>query len=82
MQEEIKNNRNIDQTITNFKPPIFWKDKEIVKTQILNWSLKDIEKLIYKISDIELLTKKNSAKSVNIISDFLLTAAVAEKTNN
>ena len=82
MQEEIKNNRNIDQTITNFKPPIFWKDKEIVKTQILNWSLKDIEKLIYKISDIELLTKKNSANSVNIISDFLLSAAVTEKTNN
>ena len=82
MQEEIKNNRNIDQTITNFKPPIFWKDKEIVKTQILNWSLKDIEKLIYKISDIELLTKKNSVNSVNIISDFLLSAAVTEKTNN
>ncbi len=82
MQEEIKNNRNINQTITNFKPPIFWKDKEIVKTQILNWSLKDIEKLIYKISDIELLTKKNSANSVNIISDFLLSAAVTEKTNN
>ena len=80
--EEIKNNRNIDQTITNFKPPIFWKDKDIVKTQILNWSLKDIEKLIYKISDIELLTKKNSANSVNIISDFLLSAAVTEKTNN
>ena len=82
MQEEIKNNRNIDQTITNFKPPIFWKDKDIVKTQILNWSLKDIEKLIYKISDIELLTKKNSANSVNIISDFLLSATATEKTNN
>ena len=82
MQEEIKNNRNIDQTITNFKPPIFWKDKEIVKTQSLNWSLKDIEKLIYKISDIELLTKKNSANSVNIISDFLLSATATEKTNN
>ena len=82
LQEEIKNNKSIDQTITNFKPPIFWKDKEIVKTQILNWSLKDIEKLIYKISDIELLTKKNSINSINIISDFLLNTAITEKPNN
>ena len=82
LQEEIKNNKNIDQIITNFKPPIFWKDKEIVKNQILKWSLKDIKRLIYKISDIELLTKKNSVNSVNIISDFLLGASATEKTNN
>ena len=82
LQEEIKNNKNIDQIITNFKPPIFWKDKEIVKNQILKWSLKDIKRLIYKINDIELITKKNSLNSVNIISDFLLSAAVTEKTNN
>ena len=81
LQEEIKNNKNIDQTIANFKPPIFWKDKEIVKTQILNWSLKDIEKLIYKINDTELLVKKNSLNSLNIISDFLLSNAL-KKTNN
>ena len=54
----------------------------MVKTQILNWSLKDIEKLIYKISYIELLTKKNSINSINIISDFLLNTAITEKTNN
>ena len=67
LQETIKNSKRIDQTITNFKPPIFWKDKEIVKTQILNWSLKDVKKLIYTISEIELSTKKNSSNSLNII---------------
>tara|TARA_Y100000590_G_scaffold6780_1_gene8769 strand:+ start:2258 stop:3256 length:999 start_codon:yes stop_codon:yes gene_type:complete len=81
LQEEIKKNKSIDQAITNFKPPIFWKDKEIVKNQILNWSLKDIEKLIYKINDTELLVKKNSLNSLNIISDFLLSNAL-KKTNN
>ena len=74
-------NKNIEQIISNFKPPIFWKDKEIVKNQILNWSLKDIEKLIYKINDTELLVKKNSLNSLNIISDFLLSNAL-KKTNN
>ena len=28
---------NIDQAISSFKPPIFWKDKEIVKQQIKAW---------------------------------------------
>ena len=54
----------------------------MVKTQILNWPLKDIERLIYKISDIELLTKKNSVNSINIISDFLLSTVATEKANN
>ena len=75
LKEEIKNNKNIDQAITNYKPPIFWKDKAIVKNQILNWPLKDVKKLIYKINNVELLLKKNSINSLNIISDFLLSSA-------
>jgi len=59
-------------TISSYKPPIFWKDKEVVKNQILNWSLSEAEKLIYEINDIELLIKKNSFNSLNILSDFIL----------
>ena len=76
----IKNNKNIDQVITSFKPPIFWKDKEIVIEQIKNWSLKKIENLIYKINEIELLIKKNSYNSINILFDFIITQS--NKTNN
>ena len=63
---------SIDQIISSFRPPIFWKDKNTVKNQILNWSRSDAENLIYKISNIEILVKKNSDNSLNIISDFLL----------
>jgi len=63
---------NIDNVISSFKPPIFWKDKEIVKQQVKNWSYKSIEDLIYKISDVELLIKKNSNISINILSDFII----------
>ena len=28
-------NNNIETTISTAKPPIFWKDKEIIKKQIL-----------------------------------------------
>ena len=68
-------NKNLDQIISNYKPPIFWKDKEIVKTQALKWSLTDTEKLIYKIHNTELSIKKNYYSSLNIVSDFILNTA-------
>ncbi len=63
---------NIDQAIANFKPPIFWKDKEIVKKQVSSWSLDKIKNMIVKINDTELLIKKNSYNSYNILSDFII----------
>ena len=68
-------NKNIEEVITNYKPPIFWKDKEIVITQASKWTLKDTEKLIFKINDVELLIKKNYYNSLHIISDFVLNTA-------
>jgi len=68
-------NLNIEQVISNYKPPIFWKDKEIVKNQASKWSQKEAEKLIYRIHDIELMVKKNYYNSLNIISDFILNTA-------
>ena len=70
--ESKKDSENIDDIITRFKPPIFWKDKEIIKRQIDSWSYKSIENLVFRISEIELLIKKTSNNSVNIISDFII----------
>jgi DNA polymerase III subunit delta len=72
LKKEILNNKNIDNVIKTFKPPIFWKDKEIIKKQIQNWTYKDIKYLIYNISETELLIKKNSISSVNILSNFII----------
>ena len=69
---ENQNIKNIDSVISSFKPPIFWKDKEIVKQQIENWSYNNVENLIYKINEIELLIKKNSNNSINILSNFII----------
>jgi len=73
IQEEINKNKSIEIAIKDFKPPIFWKDKDAVKKQITKWTLPDLKKLIMEISDIELLLKKNSSNSINILSDFILT---------
>ena len=72
LQEEMANNNNIDHVVSNFKPPIFWKDKDIIKKQIRIWSLEKMKKMIISINETELLIKKNSINSLNILSDFIL----------
>ena len=75
LRETTKNQTSIDNAISNYKPPIFWKDKEIVKLQIKYWSLKSTNQLIYKLNEIELIVKKQTANSINILCDFILSQA-------
>ena len=72
LSKEIDNNKNIDEIISSFKPPIFWKDKDIIKQQIQSWSYSNIKNLIYKINETELIIKKNSINALNILSDFII----------
>ena len=62
----------VDQAITLFKPPIFWKEKEIVKEQINSWSKSDISILIEEVHKLEIKFKKNNNLSNNLIYDFML----------
>ena len=68
----FETNKNIDLTISSAKPPIFWKEKEIIKQQIYKWKSKNIKQLIYALSEIELQIKKNIGNSINLITDFIL----------
>ena len=80
VKKDCEKNDSIDKAIASYKPTIFWKDKDVVKKQVLNWSFGDAENLIYKINDIELLIKKNYENSVKILSDFILNTA--KQANN
>ena len=81
LSEEFEKNRNIDLTISSAKPPVFWKDKDITKNQIIKWKPKNIKKLIYKLSEIELQIKKNLSNPIDLIRDFILDQSTAN-TNN
>ena len=70
--EEFEKNKNIEQTISSAKPPIFWKDKEITKKIISKWNLQNFKKLIFKINLIEMNVKKNVNNSVNLLNNFLI----------
>lgn len=81
LSNNFENNNDIDLTISSAKPPIFWKDKEIIKQQIYKWRPKNIKKLIFKINEIEILVKKNFNNSINIITDFLLEQSSSNSNN-
>ena len=74
IKSQIRNN-NVEAIISNFKPPIFWKEKDILKQQIKVWDYKKIQDLLVKTYNIEMLAKKNPAISINIITDFILEQA-------
>ena len=69
-------NKDINATIDNAKPPIFWKEKNVVKDQIKLWSVETLKSLIIEINDVEYNIKKNSFNSINYTTNFLL-----EKSN-
>ena len=68
----MKNSSNIEKALLTYKPPIFWKDKEIIKSQIEILDYKKILDLIIETNKIELLVKKNPSISVNLTTNFIL----------
>ena len=69
-----KNNKlkNIDKVIMETKPPIFWKEKDNIKKQVISWDFNDLKEKIYEINKVEYLIKNNSNNSLNIVSDFMV----------
>ena len=78
---QLDQNKDISKTINSAKPPIFWKEKEIVKIQLEKWRTNKIEDLIKDLNDIELKIKQNYNNSKLIITNFILEKSLTE-TNN
>jgi len=78
--ELVDEKNSIEQAISTYKPPIFWKDKPLIIQQMRCWKKNHLKNLIYKTNEIELLIKKNSNLAKNIISDFIINNS--RKTNN
>lgn len=72
IKKKVLSEKNIDNVIAAFKPPIFWKEKDIVKHQIRNLEYNKIQELIIKTNKTEYLVKKNPSISNNLITNFIL----------
>ena len=68
----LEENKNIEQVLSSFRPQIFWKDKDVIKQQLNNMSLVEIDYLIKKINKLELEIKKNFLLSNQIMTNFIL----------
>ena len=63
------------QLVENFKPPIFWKEKSMVKEQLKRWDKTELKKLIELIYDTEIECKKNYDVSNIILQQFIVSAS-------
>ena len=79
IKDNAKSEKNIDKVISSYKPPIFWKDKDIIKNQLKFWSRDEILNLINEINELEIKVKKNISQPIIILIDFLLNKS---KNNN
>ncbi len=69
---QLEEKNNIDLVLSSYKPPIFWKEKDLIKRQLSIWHLEKINRLINKINNIELMIKKNSQISNLLTYNFIL----------
>ena len=72
-------NENVENLIANFKPPIFWKEKPIIKEQLSKWSNISLFSLLEKINKTEHLIKTHQNNSKNILLNFIFETL---RTNN
>ncbi len=71
LYEGQSGNVSFDSLINDYKPPIFWKDKPIVKRQLESWSKSKVKDLIININKTEIFLKKNSSISLMLVFNFI-----------
>ena len=79
--KEYSFTKNLSETIQNAKPPIFWKDKEIIRQQIIEWRPNQLNEAIFDLTELELQVKRNYENAILIISNFIINSSKS-KTNN
>jgi DNA polymerase-3 subunit delta len=68
-------NLNVNQLVENYKPPIFWKEKNMVKEQLRRWTNGELNKLMEIIYDTEINCKKNYEISNTILQQFIVSTS-------
>ena len=80
MKESGDNYSNLDNLLNTSKPLIFWKEKPLVRKQLIIWNINDLKTVINEINNTELLCKKNSQISKIIFFNFF--TKLCKRANN
>ena len=70
--EYNENETKIPVLVGTYKPPIFWKEKSIIQIQLSKWNKNELDTLLDKINEIEILCKLNYEIAETIFNKFLL----------
>lgn len=73
---------SIEKLVENFKPPIFWKEKSIIKDQLKRWNIRELYKLQDIIFETEINCKKNYEISSTILQHFIITTSTKSCLEN
>jgi len=64
--------KKISILIDKFRPPIFWKEKNVIQVQMSKWTKQELVILLEKINQIEIMCKTNYEISETMFNKFLL----------
>jgi DNA polymerase III subunit delta len=80
IKNQAPNSTNLEELMKSAKPAIFWKEKPLVKKQLLIWKLRDLKIIIDEINNTEILCKKNPQISKVIFFNFF--SNICKKASN
>ena len=83
--EILKSNNNklsINNLVENYKPPIFWKEKNVIKDQLNRWNIQELYTLQNIIFETEMNCKKNYDISSIILQQFIVTTSTKSCLEN
>ena len=66
------NEKDMNRLVSSYKPPIFWKEKNIITTQLKKWKKNELEKLLNDLFNVEIMCKENYNLSNIIFNKFLI----------
>ena len=73
--------KNFTESINNFNPPIFFKDKPLFLSQCKLWSFKKINIIQKRLIDLEFKSKTGLYPEKTLLSQFILSVSVLAKSN-
>ena len=72
----FEHNKNLEYTLENIKPPIFFKKREFLIFQCSIWNLKSINMILARLIDLEVRCKLNHMAEKTLLSQFILSTSV------
>lgn len=62
----------IEMVMKSLQPPVFWKQEDMFKAQVRNWSLEGLAHTLQKLAELEAQCKKTGVPDETLVSQALL----------